>query len=71
MIPTAVISPRGEARLRHGHPWIYRTDVVDVAAEAGDVVDVIGPRQRFLGRALYSETSQITLRLADPRRRGD
>jgi 23S rRNA (cytosine1962-C5)-methyltransferase len=63
MIPTAVISPRGEERLRRGHPWIYRTDVVDVAAEPGDIVDVIGPRQRFLGRAFYSAASQISLRL--------
>jgi 23S rRNA (cytosine1962-C5)-methyltransferase len=63
MIPTAVISPRGEERLRRGHPWIYRTDVVDVAAEPGDIVDVIGPRQRFLGRAFYSDASQISLRV--------
>ena len=63
MIPTALISPRGEERLRRGHPWIYRTDVVDVAAEPGDIVDVIGPRQRFLGRAFYSDASQISLRM--------
>jgi hypothetical protein len=50
MIPTAVISARGEERLRRGHPWIYRSDVLDVAAEAGSVVEVLGPRQRFLGR---------------------
>jgi 23S rRNA (cytosine1962-C5)-methyltransferase len=63
MIPTVIVSPRGEARLRQGHPWIYRADVADAAAEPGDVVDVIGPRQRFLGRALFSDQSQITLRL--------
>lgn len=63
MIPTAVISPRGEERIRRGHPWIYRADVVDVSAVPGEVVEVLGPRQRFLGRALYSEPSQITLRL--------
>ena len=62
MIPTAVIGARGEERLRRGHPWIYRTDVVDVAAEPGAVVEVIGPRQRFLGHALYSASSQISLR---------
>src|SRR5262245_7407086 len=63
MIPTAVIASRGEERLRRGHPWIYRTDVVDAAARSGDVVEVLGPRQRFLGRALYSDASQITLRV--------
>ena len=63
MIPTAVVSPRGEERIRSGHPWIYRSDVVDVAADPGAVVEVLGPRQRFLGRAFYSDRSQITLRL--------
>jgi 23S rRNA (cytosine1962-C5)-methyltransferase len=63
MIPTVIVSPRGEARLRQGHPWIYRADVADAAAAAGDVVDVLGPRQRYLGRALYSDRSQITLRM--------
>ena len=63
MIPTAVISARGEERIRRGHPWIYRTDVVDVAAEPGAVVEVLGPRQRFLGRAMYNDQSQITLRM--------
>jgi 23S rRNA (cytosine1962-C5)-methyltransferase len=63
MIPTAVISPRGEERVRRGHPWIYQADVVDVVADPGDIVDVIGPRQRFLGRAFHSDASRITLRL--------
>ncbi len=42
---------------------MFRSDVADVAAEAGVVVEVLGPRQRFLGRALYSEQSQISLRM--------
>ncbi len=63
MIPTAVITNRGEDRLRRGHPWIYRTDLVDVAADPGAVVEILGPRRRFLGRALYSASSQISLRL--------
>jgi 23S rRNA (cytosine1962-C5)-methyltransferase len=63
MIPTAVITARGEERVRRGHPWIYQTDVAHVAAEAGAVVDVLGARQRFLGRAFYSDKSQISLRM--------
>ena len=63
MIPTAVVSRRAEDRIRRGHPWIYQSDVDDVAAEAGAIVDVLGPRQRFLGRAFYSEQSQISLRM--------
>jgi 23S rRNA (cytosine1962-C5)-methyltransferase len=58
-----VVGPRGEERLRRGHPWIYRADVVDVRADGGDLVAVLGPRQRLLGHAFYSDRSQIALRL--------
>jgi len=61
--PSVIISPRGEERVRAGHPWIYRTDVVDVHADAGDVVEVIGPRHRRIGDALFSDRSQISLRM--------
>jgi 23S rRNA (cytosine1962-C5)-methyltransferase len=63
MIPTVVISGRGEQRIRSGHLWIYRADVADVRAEAGDRVVVRSPRGRTLGHALFSDRSQIALRL--------
>jgi len=63
MTPTVVISARGEQRLRSGHPWIYRADLADVRAEAGDRVSVRGPRGRVLGQALYSDRSQIAIRM--------
>jgi 23S rRNA (cytosine1962-C5)-methyltransferase len=63
MEPTVVIGARGEERLRAGHLWVYRTDVVEARANGGDTVLVLGPRARRLGRALYSDRSQIALRL--------
>ena len=63
MIPTVIISARGEDRLRGGHPWIYRADVADAHAAAGDIVQVRNPRGRTLGSALFSDRSQITLRM--------
>jgi 23S rRNA (cytosine1962-C5)-methyltransferase len=63
MVPTVVISARGEERLRNGHPWIYRADVADAHAAAGDIVQVRNPRGRTLGSALFSDRSQITLRM--------
>ncbi len=60
---TVVVSARGEQRLRTGHPWIYRADVADVDASGGDIVEVIGPRRRTLGHALFSDRSQIPLRM--------
>jgi 23S rRNA (cytosine1962-C5)-methyltransferase len=63
MTPSVVISRRGEDRLHHGHPWIYRADIVDAQAGPGDIVDVVGPRRRRLGRAFFSDRSQIALRM--------
>jgi 23S rRNA (cytosine1962-C5)-methyltransferase len=63
MIPSVVISARGEERLRGGHPWIYRADVADARAAAGDIVQVRSPRGQMLGSALFSDRSQITLRM--------
>ena len=63
MIPSVVISARGQERLRGGHPWIYRADVADVRAAAGDIVQVRSPRGQTLGSALFSDRSQITLRM--------
>jgi 23S rRNA (cytosine1962-C5)-methyltransferase len=60
---TVVITARGEQRLRTGHPWIYRADVADVDAAGGDIVEVIGPRRRTLGHALFSDRSQIPIRM--------
>jgi 23S rRNA (cytosine1962-C5)-methyltransferase len=61
--PAVTISPRGEQRIRNGHPWIYRSDVVRPVAEAGTIVAVMGSRGRLLGHALYSDRSEIALRM--------
>ena len=63
MTASVTITARGESRIRSGHPWIYRSDVAKVRAEGGDTVRVIGPRERALGYALYSDRSEIALRL--------
>ena len=63
MTSTVVVSARGEQRIRSGHPWIYRADVVQVEANGGDIVRVLGPRRRTLGSALFSDRSQITIRM--------
>jgi 23S rRNA (cytosine1962-C5)-methyltransferase len=62
-MPTVTISPRGEERIRAGHLWIYRSDVVSIDASAGDTVVVLGARKRRVGEALFSDASQIALRL--------
>ena len=62
----AVISARGAHRWKDGHPWIFRSDIVtppDAAAGAVEAVDQAG---RPLGVALWSPTSEISLRLVAP-----
>ncbi|HXH06446.1 MAG TPA: class I SAM-dependent rRNA methyltransferase [Vicinamibacterales bacterium] len=68
MTPVAVIGPRGEERLRRGHLWVYRSDIVEVRAAGGDVVRVLNTRGRPLVHALYSDRSEIALRAVS---RGD
>ena len=60
---TVAVSHRGEDRIRSGHPWIYRSDVAQSTASAGEVVTVLGSRGRPMGRALFSDRSEISLRM--------
>jgi 23S rRNA (cytosine1962-C5)-methyltransferase len=62
--PTVSITRRGAERARAGHLWIYRSDVRDVGdARGGAIVGVRDERGRFVGRAFYSDRSEIALRL--------
>lgn len=62
--PLITISMRAAKRLRDGHVWAYRSDVINEAgAAAGAIVDVADERGRGLGSALYSNASVIALRL--------
>lgn len=58
-----VISQRGAERLRSGHLWVYRSDVRSSDAAAGEIVRLTDDHGNFLGRAFYSDRSQITIRL--------
>ncbi|HEY0376301.1 MAG TPA: class I SAM-dependent rRNA methyltransferase [Pyrinomonadaceae bacterium] len=64
MRETVIITQRGGERARAGHLWIYRSDVRDARdAPGGSIVRVQDERGRFVGRALYSSRSEISLRL--------
>lgn len=59
-----IITQRGAERVRAGHLWIYRSDVRDAAGiNGGSIVSVKDERGRFVGQALYSARSEISLRL--------
>ena len=61
----ARVTPRGAERWVRGHPWIYRSEVLEGPAAPG-VVQVRDPRGRFIGQALHSPQSEIRLRLLEP-----
>ncbi len=62
--PTVKISRRGVERLRSGHVWVYRSDVVLAeGVPPGSLVGVADERGKFLGSALYSTASQIAVRM--------
>ncbi|HKT82024.1 MAG TPA: class I SAM-dependent rRNA methyltransferase [Vicinamibacterales bacterium] len=63
MSGSVTVSSRGVQRLESGHPWIYRSDVVNQDAVGGDRVVVRDARGRVHGHAFYSDRSQIALRM--------
>jgi 23S rRNA (cytosine1962-C5)-methyltransferase len=63
-LPQVKVSPRGAARLKSGHVWVYRSDVLSTdGLPPGALVTVTDQRGKPLGTALYSSSSQIAIRL--------
>ncbi len=57
------VTKRGADRIRRGHLWIYRSDLVDTSDTAGgSVARVQDEHRNFIGQAFYSDSSQIALR---------
>jgi len=64
VLPKVKVSLRGATRLKQGHVWVYRSDIVssdDVSP--GALVTVADHRGKVLGSALYSSSSQIAIRM--------
>ena len=58
------VSPRGATRMKDGHVWVYRSDIVSAEGIApGSLVTIQDHRGQTLGSALYSSSSQIAIRL--------
>ena len=56
------VNKRGANRVRHGHLWIYRSDVIAVDVDGGSIVSVVDESGNFVGQAFYSDKSEIALR---------
>src|SRR5437899_8066004 len=71
-LPTVKVSRRGASRLKDGHVWVYRSDLVSAdGVPPGALVNVADERGKFLGTALYSSSSQIAIRMISPAAVGD
>jgi 23S rRNA (cytosine1962-C5)-methyltransferase len=62
------ISRRGAKRLQEGHVWVYRSDIISAdGVGPGTAVGITDERGKFLGTALYSDASQIAVRMISTR----
>ena len=61
----ATVSAKGAQRWTNGHPWIYRSDLIAAPNAGPGAVRVLDHRRRPIGTALWSPTSEISLRLID------
>jgi 23S rRNA (cytosine1962-C5)-methyltransferase len=57
-----VIRKRGVERVRQGHLWVYKSDILRADAGPGSIVSVQDDRGNVQGKAFYSSKSQIALR---------
>jgi len=61
-----LILKRGaDARIRAGHPWIYRTQIADLKgfSQSGEAVEVLDAEGRFLGQGFYNPRPALCCRL--------
>jgi 23S rRNA (cytosine1962-C5)-methyltransferase len=66
-IARVVVNAHALARLRGGHPWIFKSDIERIdQATPGALVRVEDQRGKPYGSALYSSSSQIALRMVAP-----
>ena len=58
-----IVTKRGADRIRGGHLWIYRSDVLEAEAATGGAIVLVRDQNRnFVGQAFFSDSSQIALR---------
>ena len=59
------ITPKGERAARHGHPWVFSDEIIDVSGEYtnGDLVDVYSSKDKYLGTGFINDNSKIRVRI--------
>ena len=63
--PIFKVIKKAELSLKNGHPWVYGDEVTGVTKEYrnGDIVDVRGPKDNYLGSGYVNDNSKIRVRV--------
>ena len=63
--PRYTVTPKAEASLLRGHPWVYDAEILNIEGETenGGLVDVLSKKGRYLGTGFLSQQSKIRVRL--------
>lgn len=63
--PVAVITEKGERKLKEGHVWVFDAEVTELIGEVenGSLVDVVNKKGRFLGTGFFNANSKIRIRI--------
>lgn len=63
--PAFMVTPKAEAALKSGHPWVYDTEITSetIELENGSLADVFSQKGAYLGTGFYSEKSKIRIRV--------
>ena len=61
------ITPKGEASIKRGHPWVYADELTfdfdENEASNGALIDVFSTKERYLGTGFLSKNSKIRIRI--------
>lgn len=59
------VTEKGERRVRANHPWVFEGDIKNIEPEIidGDIVDVLSPKEKYLGSGFYNSHSKIRVRI--------
>ena len=54
-----------QGKTRHGHPWIYGRQILKVSppVKPGEIISVLDPEGKFIGKGYYNPRSDISIRL--------
>ena len=59
--PIYTVTPKAEAAILRGHPWVYDAEILNTEGETGNggLVDVVSKKGRYLGTGFLSQQSKI------------